>query len=280
MTLFGCCLPFGSFVPQIENKEKQVSGKVADIENGLAMLSSIGFEFGELTAGTVIDLSPEDMKSFSDLLNEGIYKVPVYNSFIPPRLPLTGPSVDKDAVKVYVDTLMSRINRLKGHLVIFGSGGARRIPEGFSRTKALDQLCEFLVMCNEIGEKYNIIVAIEPLNKKECNVINTVKEGLELAGHLNLPRIKLLADTYHMFEENESLDILEEASEHLVHIHLSDQKRLFPDATYTGGVDFVRLARILKSVGYKGRLSFECNDKIQTKSGKALEYIKDIWGEK
>lgn len=277
--MFGCCLPFGSFVPQIAKEEKQVPDIVTGIGNGLAILKSKGFDFGELTAGTIADLSNDDIESFSELLNQGSYKVPVYNSFIPPRLPLTGTLVDKEAVSDYVDRLMSRIQRLGGEFIIFGSGGARKIPEGFSRSKALDQLREFLVMCNEYGQKYGLTVAIEPLNKKECNVINTVKEGLDLVTSLQLPHIRLLADTYHMNEEKESFDILEQAAEYLVHIHLSDHKRLFPGGGNNDGVNFIQLANSLKGIAYKGRLSFECNDHIEQKSGQALEYIKGIWKE-
>ena len=279
MTLFGCCLPFGSFVPQIENNEKQVPEKSNEIINGLAMLKTIGFDFGELTAGAIADLSCDDMKSLSELLDKGSYCVPVFNSFIPPKLPLTGLYVNKDAVIQYVDMLMSRIHRLKGKLIIFGSGGARRIPEGFPRSKGMDQLNDFFVLCNECAGRYQLTVAIEPLNKKECNVINTVKEGLDIVKSLHLPNIKLLADTYHMNEENEPFDILKQAAEHLVHIHLSDQRRLFPGSDRKGGVDFIHLSKILKDSSYKGRLSFECNDHIENKSGQALKYIKGIWEE-
>lgn len=278
MALFGCCLPLGSFVPQIGDKEKQAPDTVNGIKNGLEILRRKDFDFCELTAGAIAGLSQEEFFRLSDIIHEHSYSIPVFNSFIPSSLPLTGLDVDKSAIVRYLDKVMNRIRSLGGKLIVFGSGRARSIPEGFPVERGKDQLNEFLILCNECGKKNDLTIAVEPLNRKECNVINTVKEGLKLVNDLKLPHIKLLADTYHMYEEGEPLCVLEQASEHLVHVHLSEKARGYPGQGSENGVDFVDLANVFKNISYDGYLSFECNfQNFEEECGRALGYIKRVW---
>src|SRR5690606_6399534 len=85
------------------------------------------------------------------------------------------------------------------------SGGARSYPENLSKEKAVEQIVEFLKIVAPYAEKNGITIVIEPLNKKESNIINSVAEGADFVQKINHPSIQLLADFYHMDEDNESL---------------------------------------------------------------------------
>ncbi len=47
-------------------------------------------------------------------------------------------------------------------IIVFGSGGARRIPEGFDRQRAHGQLVAFCRMVGPIAREHGVIIAVEP----------------------------------------------------------------------------------------------------------------------
>ena len=56
--------------------------------------------------------------------------------FISGSLKITGPKVDPAALKAYVEVTLERTERAGVEVMVFGSGGARQVPDGFDRTKA------------------------------------------------------------------------------------------------------------------------------------------------
>jgi len=78
---------------------------------------------------------------------------------------------------LYVRKAFDRLAKLGVNTVVLGSGPARRIPDGFSRTEAFQQLVEF---CKRIGPEArskSITVAVEAQRKEECNLINNLSEA-------------------------------------------------------------------------------------------------------
>ena len=98
-------------------------------------------------------------------------------------------------------------------------------------------------------------MAIEPLNKKECNFINRVEEAAHLAQLVNQPEIRVLADFYHMQVDDEPLDTLVQHKEWLAHIHLADTGRKSPG---TGVYPYAAFVEQLRTCNYDGFLSVEC----------------------
>ena len=91
---------------------------------------------------------------------------------------------------------------------------------------------------------------IQPLNRYETKIINTVDEGLALLEKLNNPRVKLLLDTFHMnIEEANIASAISRAGRHIGLIHLIDNNR---HALGTGHMDFKTIIRALRRAGYDG----------------------------
>lgn len=246
MMKFGCCLTIGSFVPQVESGQAPHDaaatngGRAArepamptptiseELERSFAILSANGYDFAELTVGTVANLSDDEYAAVKKIIEEAPIPVPVYNSFVPASIPLTGPDVSLPAVEAYLEQSMSRVAGAGGRMIIFGSGAARSVPDGFSMGAGEKQIEDFLYLCDSFAAKHNLAVAIEPLNNRESNVINTVSGAVRLARKLDLPHIRVLADSYHMFMEKEPYDVFEEAGSLLAHVHISDRDRAYP----------------------------------------------------
>ena len=84
--------------------------------------------------------------------------------------------------------------------IVLGSGGARKIEDGENAADCQKQLDEVFYAVGDIAKEYETTVVIEPLNKGETNVINTVTEGAAMARRVSHPNILLLADienTHH-----------------------------------------------------------------------------------
>lgn len=102
-----------------------------------------------------------------------------------------------------------------------------------------------------------ITIAIEPLNRSEDNLINSVAAGAAIVNAVDHPNIKLLADFYHMFHDNEATADVAVVGERLRHAHLADLGRVAPGFASEGEADFVGFFRALNAANYDARCSFE-----------------------
>ncbi len=177
------------------------------------------------------------------------------NSFVPGDLKITGPNVDAPALEAFVRTTMERAARFGLDIIVFGSGGARQIPEGFDRQRAHEQLVTFCRMVGPIAHGHGVTIAVEPLNKAECNVLNTVAECAALVNEVAHPAIRLLVDAYHMMRDGDAFESIVEHGHLLVHAHIATIPSRFAPAAEP--CDVAPFFDALKKVRYKGRISIE-----------------------
>jgi sugar phosphate isomerase/epimerase len=217
-----------------------------------------GFDYVETNASRVAALSDEDFEKLAAQVAQLRIPLAASMSFIPGAIKLTGPDVDPAKQMAYVTAALGRLKRLGVKVVVFGSGGARRVPEGFSKEEAFAQLVDFCRRTAPVARDNGITIVVEPLRKQETNIINTAREGLALVRAVDRPEIRLLVDYYHLSEEGESADIIAEAGPLLAHTHIANPKgRVYPlsleESPYAGF--FSNLCKI----GYRGRLSIEAS---------------------
>lgn len=234
-----------------------------------------GYDYYELAVGVVKPEQPDsEFEPVKELVGNFEIFPEAWNCLLPGDIKVTGPEVDKYRIERYLRTALYRIEELGGEIVVFGSGGARTVPEGFPMDEAKDQIIEFVTLAGQIAGNHGITIAIEPLCKKECNIINTVKEGVEIVRAVDHPFVKVLADLYHMDEEKESLEDIIEADGDLVHTHTADTGRLYPGS---GSYPHAEFFQALKKIGYEERISVECtfND-FSTEVVKALNFLQNM----
>ena len=120
---------------------------------------------------------------------------------------------------------------------------------------ARDWLCEAL---NDLGThagKFRVPVLLEPLNRYETKLVNTLGSGIELLNSLATDNVRLLADFFHMnIEEPNMAEALRAAGTRLGHVHFVDSNR---EAAGRGHIDFEPLRDALYDIGYDGFLSAE-----------------------
>ncbi|MCX6345686.1 MAG: sugar phosphate isomerase/epimerase [Armatimonadetes bacterium] len=238
-------------------------------------VQNAGFDYIELPVATVKPESPDsEFEPVRDRVRQFEIVPLAWNCLLPPDIKVVGPEVDIYRIERYLRNAFHRIEELGGEIVVFGSGGARKIPDGFPSDEAGEQLVDFLTICGQVAGIHGITVAIEPLNRSETNTINSVKEGLELVKAVDHPFVKLLVDFYHIMVENEPLESILEAGDEIVHVHTADTNRHFPGS---GSYPYARFFEILKEIGYQEGVSAECGwSDFFVDSVKALEFLRSF----
>jgi sugar phosphate isomerase/epimerase len=181
-----------------------------------------------------------------------------FSYLFPHDFRLVGPDKEDARNRAYFDRAAQLLALAQARIVVLGSGWTRNIPDGWSQSQAEDDFLHVLGWCADTLRDSGTTLVIEPLNRKESNLVNSVADATRLAKTLNRREVRALADFYHMDEEAEPLEAVSEHAAWLAHIHLADTGRLNPG---TGVYDYPTFFGHLKSAGYQGMLSSECGIK-------------------
>jgi sugar phosphate isomerase/epimerase len=234
-------------------------GIVAPIEQDSLIYAS-GFRVLGESVGKMLSpsISEEQFVKNIERMKKAKCKVLLCNIFFPgSTIKIAGPNVNEQRVLGYADTVFSRAKRAGVTYIILGSGGARRIPEGYDKQKAMD---DFAVLCRKLAEvaaRYKIMIALESLETVETNFLITLKDAAYVVRTANHPNIKLNADIFHMLREGESPQSIVDAADVLVYCEIAEKQiRSFQGVK---GDDFKPYLRALRQANYSGYIFIEGN---------------------
>lgn len=219
-------------------------------------MAEIGFDYIEPSLSAVSAMSDEEFSDARKILASSGLKAEAMNGMLPGTLRITGENVIAQNIHDYLDKGFARAAELGTKVVVFGSGAARGVEKGFDFAQAWRQLANYLRLVERHAREHDIMIAIEPLRRGECNILNYVSEATALASLVNMPHIGVLGDFYHMRMESESMEALVHAGELLQHIHVANGvTRDFP---MTGDREnYASLFDALRRAKYNGRVSIE-----------------------
>lgn len=227
---------------------------------GMADAKAAGFDYVELGTSEIAALSDEDFDKAEAQIHQLGLPTPVTNLFLPGTIKVTGPAIDKDQQMAYVRKAFARLARIGVGTVVFGSGGSRRVPDGFSKEAAFTQLVDFGKRIALEARARGITVAIEPLRSQESNIINSAREGLALVNAVGDPNFQLMIDFYHLASEKEDAQIVIDAKDHIRHLHMANPTgRVFP--LKWEEFDYAPFFANLRKIGYDRRISVEASTK-------------------
>lgn len=170
------------------------------------------------------------------------------------------------------DRRLDAIKQMKSQLSVMADIGGRlamspasygmfstRLPPFISPRSVEDDRAVLLDGFGQLAEhaqRLGVTIAIEPLNRYENHMINTLGQAVDLCEQVGLPSFGIAADTYHMnIEEADLVKALNDAARWIRHIQLSDSNRLEPGA---GHLDWSALLYAIDAIGYRQELAFEC----------------------
>jgi len=129
------------------------------------------------------------------------------------------------------------------------------VKPGVDHDQAMAWLVDALRRCSAAAAVHDVRLVLEPINRYETTLINTVAQCLDLIEAVGAPNFGVLPDTFHMnIEEPSIVNSLRQAGPRIYHVHLADSNRWYPGA---GHIDFREVVRALAGVGYTGYLSVE-----------------------
>jgi D-psicose/D-tagatose/L-ribulose 3-epimerase len=123
----------------------------------------------------------------------------------------------------------------------------------------------------DIAAGSGLTLALEPLNRFECYVLNTMAATKDYVQRVNRPNFGALYDTFHAnIEEKDPIGCISETIDVIKHVHISENDRGTPGK---GHIDFATTMQALHASGYDGWLTIEAFGK----SLPALAAATKVW---
>ena len=118
-----------------------------------------------------------------------------------------------------------------------------------------ERVIEMLKAAAPEAQAAGVKLAIEPLNRFESYVINTLAVGREIVEAVNAPNVGILFDTFHAnMEEKRPIESILRDGSVINHFHCSSNDRGIPGE---GHIDWENTFKALHSVNYQGDLIIE-----------------------
>jgi D-psicose/D-tagatose/L-ribulose 3-epimerase len=229
-------------------------GPLKDID----AVKAAGFDYMEVRTSEVAALSDADYEQLAAKLKRLALSVPAAYWFLPAEVKVTGPDIDIDRQTSYLRKALDRVSRLGVRVIVFGSSGARQVPEGFSKQEAFQQLVDFGKRTGPEAQSRNITIAIEPQRREESNIINTIAEALAWVEAVNHPNVQLMIDYYHFEVEKEDPAMVPKVRDHLRHLHMANpNNRVMP--LNLEEYNYAPFFAVLRQIRYAGLIGLEAS---------------------
>jgi D-psicose/D-tagatose/L-ribulose 3-epimerase len=134
------------------------------------------------------------------------------------------------------------------------TGKARLLPPE-EREQQRVWAVESLRQAADYAGERGVRLAIEPLNRFETDLVNTVEQGLDLCRRTGRDNVGLMLDTFHMNIEEKSISAaMAMAGDRLFHMQVAENDRGTPGS---GHVPWEEVFGALDAVGYSGPIVIE-----------------------
>ncbi len=241
-----------------------------------------GFDYIEINFSSLAKMNNSDFLKLKNDLIENNLSCLFSNCFIPGEYSICSENLNKSEIEKFIEQGMSRGKEIGMHSVAFGSGKARNALENQEYSIAFSKISEFLKdICVPLCEKYDFTIAIEPLRKKETNIINTVTEAKALCDVVNNGKIKILADIFHMVCSDDDFKNIEKFDSCIHHAHIShpiaddgEMTRIYPKNK--NEYDYSSFIKKLKNAGCKTCSIEARTEDIKTDAFESIKLLKSL----
>ena len=184
--------------------------------------------------------------------------VTVCGAFGPARDMSAADSAVRDAALRYTCLCIDIAVELGSATVVgpmYAGVGNGQMLDAPARQRQWDLAVDSLKRAADHAASGGIKLGIEPLNRFETDLINTVDQGLKLISDIGHDNVGFLLDTFHMnIEEKNIADAIRRAGKHVFEFHACSSDRGTPGEDHLPWLD---IAAALRDVEYAGPIVIE-----------------------
>jgi D-psicose/D-tagatose/L-ribulose 3-epimerase len=139
---------------------------------------------------------------------------------------------------------------------VYSAVGKTRIVSEEQKQEERNWCLEHLVAAGKIAASCGVTVGVEPLNRFETDMVNTVDQCLSIVKEVADKNIRVSLDTFHcnIEEKNIPAAIRKVGKEYLCHVQGNESDRGTPG---TGHLDWKGISEALKEIKYDGAMVIE-----------------------
>lgn len=139
----------------------------------------------------------------------------------------------------------------------------------------LARAAEVLRSVAEDARQAGVTLAMEPLNRFEAYLLNTLADGVALTDRIGHPNVGVLFDTFHAnIEEKDPVGVIRKHGRVIKHFHCSANDRGIPGQDH---VDWLGSFTALQSQGYSGWLVLEAFGRALPGLAAATKIWRDLF---
>lgn len=233
------------------------------------IVGKAGYEGIEIAPFTLVKEGVQEItqgnrhQMVQDMKNAGIVCPGLHWLFVPPPQGLHFTSPDDHLRQRSMDYLVKLIDfcgDLGGEIMVFGSPVQRSTSQGISVQEASKYFADGLANVANHAKERDVIILVEPLPKKDTNVVNTFEEAMKIVNKINHPNISSMFDFHNTFDETETLsDLIRKYYKHIHHVHVQNKDgTLIMSDKITQ--ELIQIFELLKELNFKKWISVEVFD--------------------
>ena len=227
----------------------------ASAYNLFPKISEMGFDIVEIA---VEDPSLINIKEVKQLLKQHNLKADICGAFGPTRdFTHADESVHENCFS-YIESCLDLCTEVDTRFFggpMYSAVGKARMVSPEQRKVEWDLAVKNLRKVCSMAETRGLQIALEPLNRFESDLINTVDDLLRLIKDINHPAAAIMLDGFHMnIEEPDVEEAIIKAGDLLVHMQVSENYRGTPG---TGQTRWDAYRSGLEKINYQGTVTIE-----------------------
>ncbi len=219
-------------------------------------VKAMGYDILEVA---VEDKNLIDWKLLKQMADDAGIKITISGAFGPDRdISSTEESIRKQGLNYILECV--EIAEKMGSPVftgpVYSAVGKTRIVTADQKKQERDWCIENLQAAAKQAANHGVVIGLEPLNRFETDMVNTVEQAMSIVAELNHPNLKISLDTFHcnIEEKNIPAAIRRVGAEWLCHVQGNESDRGTPG---TGHLDWEGIREALNEIGYQGAIVIE-----------------------
>jgi D-psicose/D-tagatose/L-ribulose 3-epimerase len=224
----------------------------------LSLIDHVGAMGFDLIEICIEDPETIDVAAINARADTAKLKVAVCGAFGPGRdLSASDETIRRSAL-IYLERCIDFATDLGSPFVsgpMYAGVGATQLLNPTARAQQWTRAVASLKEAAQYAADRGVKLAVEPLNRFETDLVNTVDQGLKLIGDIGAANVGLLLDTFHMnIEEKDIPAAIARAAPHIFEFHACSNDRGTPGEDH---LPWREIAAALRRAAYKGPVVIE-----------------------